>query len=135
MDFSIPGIDAGFSKEDFRGDFKQIIAKRSDLVKYMGGRLKIPLALSVLYAGQALGVVTATGRYAPYDNAAVDGTQTLVGFLSRTTQYDQNDNGSEIAVIISAELLKDKLIGLDAPGIADLSARTYVENGVNILVF
>jgi len=32
-------------------------------------------------SGIALGVITASGKYGPYNNAALDGTQTLVGHL------------------------------------------------------
>jgi hypothetical protein len=37
--------------------------------------------LGYLPSGIALGVITATGKYGPYDNAALDGRQTLVGHL------------------------------------------------------
>lgn len=32
-------------------------------------------------SGLPLGKITASGKYGPYDNAAVDGTETLAGFL------------------------------------------------------
>ena len=34
-----------------------------------------------LPAGQVLGIETATGEYAPYSNAATDGTEVAVGVL------------------------------------------------------
>lgn len=37
-------------------------------------------------SGMPLGKITSGGLYAPYDNAASDGTQTLVGFLIADTQ-------------------------------------------------
>ena len=34
-----------------------------------------------LPAGQVLGIVTASGQYAPYDDAATDGTEVAVAIL------------------------------------------------------
>lgn len=39
------------------------------------------IAQGYLPSGIALGVITASGKYGPYNNAALDGTQTLVGHL------------------------------------------------------
>lgn len=38
-------------------------------------------------AGTALGLVTATGKYGPYDNSKSDGTQTLAGILWDDVQF------------------------------------------------
>lgn len=125
--------DALFNAEDNRANFKQIIAKRSDLVQYAGGRMTAPGSLTRYEAGLVLGIVTATGRYAPYDNAHSDGTEVAVGVLSETTDADDDDNGTEIVVIKSGILFADKLIGLDSAAKTDLAANSYAEHGVNLI--
>ena len=44
----------------------------------------------VIYSGIALGQITATGLYAPYDPDASDGTETGVGFLFTSVQIDDD---------------------------------------------
>ena len=41
-------------------------------------------------SGCVLGLVTATGKYGPYDDAATDGRQTAVGMLFNTTKIPSN---------------------------------------------
>jgi hypothetical protein len=80
-----------------------------------------------LTAGTVVGVVTASGKYAVYDNAASDGTETAAGILG----YDTDATAADIeAMIISrdAEVNADELNwdgqaqpAIDA-GVADLAA-------------
>lgn len=44
----------------------------------------------VIKSGCALGKVTATDKYGPYDNAATDGRETAVGMLFNTTSIPAN---------------------------------------------
>jgi len=130
--------DAVFDKQDFRANFKNVIAKRSDLVQFAGGRIKAAGAgTTVKYeAGLVLGFATSggdAGKYKPYNNANTDGSEKAVGVLSETTTVDEFGNGSEISVIKSGVLFKDMLIGLDAAGIVDLGGSEYVEHGVNLI--
>lgn len=129
--------DAMFIPEDNRANFKDVIAKRSDLTRKAGGRLNIPGSGTVRHeAGEVLGYATSgpdAGRYKAYDNAATDGSQTAVGVLETTSDVDSDDNGSEIVIIKSGDLFEDLLIGLDAPAKVDLHANEYVEHGVNLI--
>jgi hypothetical protein len=127
--------DALFIASDFRANMKQVIAKRSDLARFDGGRM-VPSSSGTTvtyYAGQVLGVVTATGLYKPYASANSDGSQVAVGVLAETCQVDDAGNGSEISIIKSATLLKDLLIGLDSGAITNLQGKSSVEHGTNLL--
>lgn len=76
---------------------------------------------TVLVPGTVLGVVTATGHYAPYSNAASDGTQTAKGIL----EYDAPINtGTQETVVVkrATEVIGSLLTGLDAAATADLLA-------------
>lgn len=47
-----------------------------------GTHYNIGNTLDVIPSGVAVGKVTATGLYGPYDSAAVDGRETLAGFIN-----------------------------------------------------
>jgi hypothetical protein len=78
-----------------------------------------------LPSGLALGVVTATGRIGPYNNAQTDGTQTCVGFLYNPIQVPTDTARKVQAALVDsfAVVQISKLPtgnGLDAAGQADL---------------
>lgn len=127
--------DANFIKEDSRSNFKQVIAKRSDLVQKAGGRMvSAAMGTTVLHrAGLVLGVVTATGKYKPYNNANNDGSEVAVGVLDEDATVDEFGNGSAISIIQRGDLIKGALIGLDANAETDLNAKTYIEHGTTIV--
>lgn len=132
--------DAIFIAADARENFKQVIAKRSDLVKVNGGRIKFAGAgLTATYeAGLVLGYATTgadAGKFKAYDDTNTDGSQTAIGVLKDQAVVDDAGNGSEIAWIKGGTLFQDLLIGLDAAAIVDLKATAYVEHGVNLLDF
>lgn len=79
----------------------------------------------ILPAGTALGRITASKKYALYDNGNDDGTEDCAGFLRQ-----QTDTGTEAApkdvlgnIVISGVLKNSKLSGEDANAITDLNAR------------
>ncbi|MFG3014297.1 head decoration protein [Streptomyces cinerochromogenes] len=79
-------------------------------------------------SGIPLGKVTATGWYGPYDDAATDGRQTLVGFLF--TAQDVNARGVASTKVVGSMLLhcfireaKLPLGAVDANGKADVAGR------------
>lgn len=127
--------DAQFVGSDFVANFKQIIAKRSDLVRRSGQRMVAPGTDTLYRAGQVLGKVTASGRYAPYNDGNSDGTEVARAVLEADTMVTASDSSSAISMIVGGDLLKDLLIGLDAAGIVDLGGVTTVEKGVNIFSF
>lgn len=134
------GKDGSFNKNTFRANFKNVIAKRSDLVELSGQRLKAPdpgeddaLVEATYPAGTVLGVVTATGRYTPYDDEAEDGSDVAKGVLRDDATIDSDDDGTSIAVIKTGTLFKDLLIGLDANAITDMRGLEYAEGGSNLI--
>lgn len=69
----------------------------------------------VLRAGLALGRVTATGKLKQFDNAAVDGTQNLVGFLQEETPLIDTFGRSQEAfapVVIKAPVKAKEILVL-----------------------
>ncbi|MGW1553916.1 head decoration protein [Streptomyces sp. NPDC002346] len=78
-------------------------------------------------SGVPLGKITATGLYGPYDDAAVDGRQTLVGFLF--TAQDVNARRVTSTKVVGSMLVhcfirEAKLpVAVDAAGKADVAGR------------
>ncbi len=130
--------DALFIPQDSRGNFKQIIAKRPDLTQFSGGRLGPSQYGNYLYAGQVLGLASTggdAGFYKPYLSSATDGSQVPVAVLAYDANVDSSGNGSEVAFIISGQLIQTLLIGLDSNAITLLKATSYTEQGLQILKF
>lgn len=77
----------------------------------------------VLPAGTLLGVVTATGHYAPYDNAVdpADGTETAAAVLYAPAGISASPQRS-VGIVRDAEVKRALLTGLDIAGEADLLA-------------
>lgn len=133
--------DALFNPSDFRANFKDVIAKRPDLVQCDRGRIKPAGAGLVVtnHAGLVLGKATSgadAGYYKAYNDANTDGSQVAVGVLRDTAIVDDQGNGGEISIIVgTACLYEDQLIGLDAAAKVDLKSRSSVESGVNLIRF
>lgn len=75
----------------------------------------------VLPAGQVLGKVTASGKYAPYSNAANDGTEAAAGILYASVDTTSSD-AAGVGHVRDCEVASALLTGLDANGTADLKA-------------
>lgn len=75
-------------------------------------------------SGLALGRITATGLYGPYDNAAVDGREVAAGLLFSSTKVPNTaDTTKDVgaAMVVHGFVSLAKLpIALDAAGQADL---------------
>lgn len=133
--------DALFIPSDNRENFKQVIAKRSDLVQFDRGRLAPSLKGTYQYAGLVLGFASSgadSGFYKAYNSGNTDGSQVAVAVLSEdanvaSTPASGPGDGSEIVMIKEAVLFKDLLIGYDATAKTNLSAHEYVEGGVNLV--
>ena len=135
--------DSLFIPTDNRENFKQIIAKRSDLVQFSGGRLAPSMAPGYYYAGLVLGYASSggdSGFYKAYNSANSDGSQVAVGVLSEDANITSPvsgsgpGDGSEVSVIRgTANLFQNLLIGLDSNAISNLGAKSYVEHGSTIL--
>ena len=71
--------------------------------------------------GTVVGVITATGEYAAYSNAAVDGTQTAAGILYAAAP-DLAVDLRAVVIVRDAEVVASELTGLDAPARVELRA-------------
>jgi hypothetical protein len=124
--------DSLFIAQDQRSDFKQVIAKRSDLVQFSGARMKKAAAGTVvIYQAGTSGADA--GFYKVYNSANTDGSQVASGVLSEKVVTDEFGNGSEAAIIKVGTLFQDLLIGLDAAAITALGGKPFVEHGANII--
>ncbi|WP_406324131.1 head decoration protein [Streptomyces niveus] len=78
-------------------------------------------------SGIPLGKVTTGGKYGPYDDAASDGRQTLVGFLFTAQDVNARGVASTSAVgsmLIHCFIREAKLpVAVDAAGKADVAGR------------
>lgn len=77
-----------------------------------------------LPAGQVLGV-TGTGEYAPYDNAANDGSEIAAAVLYAPLPASDAPRPAA-AIVRLAEVAGSLLTGLDAAGRADLAERYVI---------
>jgi hypothetical protein len=128
--------DALFIPSDYRQNFKEVIAKRSDLVQVDGGRMKATGADVTYYPGQVLGLATSgpdAGLWKAYPNANTDGSQVAAGVLKEELTMDAAGVGSLAVIIKEGVLFKDLLIGLDAGAITSLNGAVTVESGVNLI--
>lgn len=78
-----------------------------------------------LPAGQILGIVTASGQYAPYDNAATDGSEVAVALLYAPKPASTEPQAATVVARL-AEVVDVALTGLDAAARADLKARNII---------
>ncbi|WP_327725731.1 head decoration protein [Streptomyces europaeiscabiei] len=77
-------------------------------------------------SGIPLGKITATGKYGPYNNAAADGTEVLVGFLFAAVQAPTvNTVDPAGALFVHGKVREARLpLGaVDAAGKADVAGR------------
>lgn len=77
-----------------------------------------------LPAGQVLGV-TSTGEYAPYDNAATDGSEIAAAVLYAPLPASETSR-SATGIVRLAEVAAARLTGLDAAGRTDLAERHVI---------
>lgn len=82
-------------------------------------------------AGTVLGKVTASGKYALYDDDNVDGTEVAVGVLTHTV--DSTDDVTATIIVRLAEVTSTALIwastndaGDKTAGLADLAAKYVI---------
>lgn len=76
-------------------------------------------------SGLPLGRITASGKYGPYNNAAADGTETLVGHLFTAVKAPSvNTIDPQGALLDHGKVVESKLpIAVDAAGKADVAGR------------
>ncbi|HIE5945998.1 TPA: head decoration protein [Burkholderia cepacia] len=79
---------------------------------------------AALPAGQVLGV-TSTGEYAPYDNAANDGSEVAAAVLYAPLTASEASRPAT-GIVRLAEVVGGLLTGLDAAGRGDLAERHVI---------
>lgn len=80
-------------------------------------------------SGLPLGKITATGKYAPYDDAAVNGAETLVGFLLSPVKAPAVTTTDVVGALLIHGIIVDANlpVAVDAAGKADVAGRiTFV---------
>lgn len=92
-------------------------------------RITIAAAASAMVAGTVVGRITASGKYAIYDNGASDGTEVAAGILC----YDVPDSASDQEAVIIERLAAVKSAGLnwganDGAGITSGTADLLAKN-------
>lgn len=82
-------------------------------------------------SGIALGVVTATGKYGPYDDTQTDGRQTLVGFLFTSVDAPTSTATPVMAAMIDhCRVIQAKLPIQSGAGSVDAAGKTDVAGRV-----
>lgn len=83
---------------------------------------------TAMQSGTAVGVISATGTYAKYDNAATDGTEVCRGVLYTSVKYTGT---SQKAVVVKrdAEISFERTTGIDSNAQVDLLAIGVVVRG------
>lgn len=86
-------------------------------------REEITIAASAgeMVAGTVLGKITASGKYAAYNNGASDGTEVATGILYAAVP-DLAVDQKAVAHVRDCEVAKIRLTGIDTAGEADLKA-------------
>jgi hypothetical protein len=83
-------------------------------------------------SGTLVGKITASGLYGPYDDAAVDGTQTAVGILFDSEPVRSGQTQATNAILVHGFVEKARLPfqtgkgSADANGIADLKLIVFL---------
>jgi hypothetical protein len=101
------------------------VSKFSSTIHYPNGYLP---------SGIALGLITASGKYGPYDDTASDGRQTLVGFLFTAQRVPTSTSTPVVAPMLDHGKVKSAKLpiqptnpgAVDANGKADLAGRIQV---------
>jgi len=93
----------------------------SDEGTYSRDQVTIAAASPAMVPGTVMGKITASGKWAPYNNANADGTQTAAGILLYAVPDSASD---QKAVVITrlAEVAQTELTGYDAPAGVELTA-------------
>lgn len=88
-------------------------------------QVTIAAAAGAMAAGTVVGKITASGKYAAYNNGASDGTEVAAGVLYAAVPDSAADQ-SAVIIARSAEVLGAALTGNDANGTVDLAAKGII---------
>jgi len=97
---------------------------RDNLVAHDHPLVIIPVTIAsgegALVRGTVLGIVTLTGEYAAYDNAANDGTETAAAVLWDPDGVNATSAAAKGFALVHGGVREDALTGIDAAGIVEL---------------
>lgn len=79
-------------------------------------------------SGTLVGKITATGLYGPYDDAAVDGTQTAVGILFNSENVRTGQTQATNAILVHGFVEKARLPFTSGKGFADANGIADLKN-------
>jgi len=83
---------------------------------------------AAILSGTVLGKVTASGKYAPYSNAAADGTEVAAGVLYNYLPAKTGDSKA-VGFMRDCEVMRGAMTGLDSAGEVDLVAKGVIVRG------
>ncbi len=78
-----------------------------------------------LKSGTELGIITASGKFAPYNNAHSDGTETAKAILYSPLDISVGDQKA-VAITRLAEVNEELLTGIDAPAKIELALSNII---------
>lgn len=81
---------------------------------------------AALVSGTVMGKVTASGKYVPYSNAAIDGSEVAAGVLYTQLVAATGDRKQSVVIVRNAEVFGAALVGSDAPAVVDLRALNVI---------
>jgi hypothetical protein len=87
--------------------------------------ITVAITAAALPAGQVLGIVTASGEYAPYDNTHTDGTEVAAAILYAPLPASAAPQNG-VGVVRLAPVAGSLLTGLDDAARADLKTRNII---------
>ena len=90
------------------------ISKFTQNTHYANGYIK---------SGTALGKVTATGLYGPYDNAPSDGRETCAGLLFSSVRAVDTSTGSALAKVGGARFVHGAVTAANLPATVDANGK------------
>lgn len=131
-------LDPVFNPSIFRKDYPMILAQNRQLASIEPVRLQFDAA--GYEAGRVVARNTVDGLYYKYNNAGASGLDTAAGVLFEDhpiEDFDTTTGGTTAArCIFGGEVYQSLCVGLDAPAIVDLKARTIIDaTGVSVLKF
>lgn len=85
-------------------------------------------AAPAMQSGEAVGIITASGKYSKYDNTASNGLEVCKGILY-TGVKDSASDQKAVVIVRDAEVSFERTVGIDSAAQADLLTAGVVVRG------
>lgn len=125
MDLSVTTTSFGVEDQTWLGSAHGTSMGRTvtlDASKFTAGT-HYPTGGGALPSGTALGIVTASGKFGPYDDAASDGRQTLVGYTLTNTQIKTSTSFPQAALYEHGRVIVANLPFATGAGAVDAAGK------------